>query len=145
MDLDDATPRRFFLYFIGSCFLGDNKSEIKLKLVAAVRVVSSIKDFVWGALTYGFFIYGMRCFAQGESNSFLGFWQILSYWAYEYIPSLRPQYQSLSVDAFPRVMVWSTCIITKATLIKLDSIRVALDCVRESDIRHELYDRAIYC
>ena len=145
MDPDDAAPRRFFLYFIGSCFLGDNKSEIKLKLVAAVRVVSSIRDFVWGALTYGFFIYGMRCFAQGESNSSLGFWQILSYWAYEYIPSLRPQYQSLSVDAFPRVMVWSTCIITKATLIKLDSIRVALDCYRESDIRHEHYDRAIYC
>lgn len=41
-------------------------------------------------------------------------------------------------------MVWSTCIITKATLIKLGSIRVALDCVRESDIHHEHYGRAIY-
>uniref|UniRef100_A0A7N2MAD1 Aminotransferase-like plant mobile domain-containing protein n=1 Tax=Quercus lobata TaxID=97700 RepID=A0A7N2MAD1_QUELO len=105
VDPDDAAPRRFFLYFIGSCFLGDNKSEIKLKLIAAVRVVSSIRDFDWGALTYGSFIYGMRCFARGESNSSLGFWQILSYRAYEYIPSLRPQYQSLLVDAFPRVMV----------------------------------------
>lgn len=48
MDLDDAALRRFFLYFIGSCFLGDNKFEKKLKLVAAVRVVSSIKDFDGG-------------------------------------------------------------------------------------------------
>lgn len=48
VDLDDAALRRFFLYFIGSCFLGDNKFEKKLKLVAAVRVVSSIKDFDGG-------------------------------------------------------------------------------------------------
>lgn len=41
-------------------------------------------------------------------------------------------------------MVWSTCIITKPTLIMLGSIRVALDCVREGEIHHEHHDRAIY-
>ncbi len=60
-------------YFIFSCFLGNDKSTVPTLIVGMFRDVDTLRDYDWGALTYEFYIRGLRRFSHRETNGFLGF------------------------------------------------------------------------
>ena len=47
-ELDDVILRWFFFYFIGSFLLGNNRSMLTCRLLAAMKVVSIIEAYDWG-------------------------------------------------------------------------------------------------
>ena len=51
---------RFFLWFLGSCFLGKNWSVLTCLLLWAIGVVFDIRTYDWGSVTIGFFISFLR-------------------------------------------------------------------------------------
>ena len=65
--------RQWTAYFIFSCFLGNDKSTVPTPIVGMFLDVDALREYDWGALTYGFYIRGLRCFSRRESISFLGF------------------------------------------------------------------------
>ena len=65
--------RQWTAYFIFSCFLGNDKSIIPTPIVGMFRDIDALRDYDWGALTYGFYIRGLRRFSRRETASFLGF------------------------------------------------------------------------
>jgi hypothetical protein len=66
--------RQWVAYFIFSCFLDNDKSTVPTPIVGMFRNVDTLRDYDWGALTYGFYIRGLRRFSRQETISFLGFW-----------------------------------------------------------------------
>ncbi|KAL7198026.1 hypothetical protein ACSBR2_020529 [Camellia fascicularis] len=77
--------RRFFLYFLGSCFLSNNRSIINHELVQFLEQIEEIGSYDWGAITYAAFLAGTRRKVTGEMGAFTGFWPFLLFWAFEYL------------------------------------------------------------
>jgi hypothetical protein len=82
--------RQWAAYFIFSCVLGNDKSTIPTPIVGMFRDIDALRDYDWGALTYGFYIRGLRRFSRRETISFLGFWQFTIFWAFEHFPPFAP-------------------------------------------------------
>ena len=70
---DDISLRRFF-YFIGSCLFGNNQSVLTCKLLQAMRVVSDIRAYDWGAFSYGLFITFLRQASRCGLRCLKGCW-----------------------------------------------------------------------
>lgn len=87
-ELDDIDLGWFFFYFVGSCLLGNNQSMLTYRLLGAMRVASIIRAYDWGSVSYGFLISYLRQVVHQGFRSLEGFWQILTWWAYEYIPTM---------------------------------------------------------
>uniref|UniRef100_A0A2N9I3D5 Aminotransferase-like plant mobile domain-containing protein n=1 Tax=Fagus sylvatica TaxID=28930 RepID=A0A2N9I3D5_FAGSY len=82
--------RQWVAYFIFTCFLGNEKSTVPTPIIGMFRDVDALRDYDWGALTYGFYIWGLRRFSRRETISFLGFWQFTIFWAFEHFPMFAP-------------------------------------------------------
>ena len=67
--------RQWAVYFIFSCFLGNDKSTVPTPIVGMFRDVDTLREYEWGSLTYGFYIRGLCRFSRWETINFLGFWQ----------------------------------------------------------------------
>uniref|UniRef100_A0A2N9FKF9 Aminotransferase-like plant mobile domain-containing protein n=1 Tax=Fagus sylvatica TaxID=28930 RepID=A0A2N9FKF9_FAGSY len=94
--------RQWTAYFIFSCFLGNDKSTIPTPIVGMFRDIDDLRDYDWGALTYGFYIRGLRRFSRRETASFLGFWQFTLFWAFEHFAVFAPSRLPAAPDSvFP--------------------------------------------
>ena len=82
--------RQWTANFIFSCFLGNDKSTVPTPIIGMFQDVDALRDYDWGALTYGFYIRGLRRFSRRETNSFLDFWQFTIFWAFEHFPLFAP-------------------------------------------------------
>uniref|UniRef100_A0A2N9IZM0 Aminotransferase-like plant mobile domain-containing protein n=1 Tax=Fagus sylvatica TaxID=28930 RepID=A0A2N9IZM0_FAGSY len=102
--------RQWVAYFIFSCFLGNDKSTIPTPIVGMFRDVDALRDYDWGALTYGFYIRGLRRFSRRETISFL--WLLAA--------------KGLSLDSG----------LTSRTLLEC---RTTVDCMRDADIVFQPY------
>ena len=60
--LTELRYRQWTAYFIFSCFLGNDKSLIPTPIVGMFRDIDAMRDYDWGAFTYGFYIRGLRRF-----------------------------------------------------------------------------------
>uniref|UniRef100_A0A2N9HG98 Aminotransferase-like plant mobile domain-containing protein n=1 Tax=Fagus sylvatica TaxID=28930 RepID=A0A2N9HG98_FAGSY len=109
--------RQWTAYFIFSCFLGNDKSTIPTPIVGMFRDIDALRDYDWGALTYGFYIRGLRRFSRRETISFLDFWQFTIFWAFEHFPPFAPS----RLPSAP------------------DSCRMTVDCIRDGDIVFQPY------
>jgi hypothetical protein len=56
--------RQWTAYFIFSYFFGNDKSTIPTPIVGMFRDIDDLRDYDWGALTYGFYIRGLRRFSR---------------------------------------------------------------------------------
>ena len=57
--------RQWTAYFIFSCFLGNDKSTVPTPLIGMFQDVDTLRDYDWGALTYGLAVHhllGVRVF-----------------------------------------------------------------------------------
>ena len=109
--------RQFFLWFLSSCFFSNNRSVLTCQLLWARGVVYGIGTYDLGSVTYGFFITFLRRAFQQDFRSIEGCWQILMWWAYEYIPTLRPWYIGLSVTTYTQAYAWALCRITRVVAV----------------------------
>uniref|UniRef100_A0A2N9HKG6 Aminotransferase-like plant mobile domain-containing protein n=1 Tax=Fagus sylvatica TaxID=28930 RepID=A0A2N9HKG6_FAGSY len=50
--------RQWAAYFIFSCFLGNDRSIVPTPIVGMFRDIDTLREYDWGALTYGFYIRG---------------------------------------------------------------------------------------
>ena len=114
----------FFLWFLSSCFFGNNQSVLTCRLLWALRVVSDIRRYDWGFVTYDFFITFLRR-------------------AYKYVPALRPWYMGLSATVYPRAYVWALCAITRVVIVQLVTISAALYCVTWDEMIVRPYDGSL--
>uniref|UniRef100_A0A2N9ISX8 Aminotransferase-like plant mobile domain-containing protein n=1 Tax=Fagus sylvatica TaxID=28930 RepID=A0A2N9ISX8_FAGSY len=48
--------RQWAAYFIFSCFLGNDRSIVPTPIVGMFRDIDTLREYDWGALTYGFYI-----------------------------------------------------------------------------------------
>uniref|UniRef100_A0A2N9IQ65 Aminotransferase-like plant mobile domain-containing protein n=1 Tax=Fagus sylvatica TaxID=28930 RepID=A0A2N9IQ65_FAGSY len=108
--------RQWAAYLIFSCFLGNDRSIVPTPIVGMFRDIDTLREYDWGALTYGFYIRGLRRYSRRESISFLGFWQFTVFWAFEHFPTFRSQSTSL---------------------------RMTVDCIRDADIIFQPYSAAL--
>uniref|UniRef100_A0A2N9GXZ6 Aminotransferase-like plant mobile domain-containing protein n=1 Tax=Fagus sylvatica TaxID=28930 RepID=A0A2N9GXZ6_FAGSY len=90
--------RQWVAYFIFSCFLGNDRSIVLTPIVGMFRDIDTLREYDWGALTYGFYIRGLRRYSRRESISFLGFWQFTVFWAFEHFPTFAPSLLPLASD-----------------------------------------------
>uniref|UniRef100_A0A2N9ID37 Aminotransferase-like plant mobile domain-containing protein n=1 Tax=Fagus sylvatica TaxID=28930 RepID=A0A2N9ID37_FAGSY len=90
--------RQWAAYFIFSCFLGNDRSIVPTPIVGMFRDIDTLREYDWGALTYGFYIRGLRRYSRRESISFLGFWQFTVFWAFEHFPTFAPSRLPLASD-----------------------------------------------
>ena len=131
-------------YFIFSCFLGNDKSTVPTPIVGMFRDVDTLKEYDWGALTYKFYIRGLRRFSRLETSSFLGFWQFILFWAFEHFPSFAPSRLSSAPDpAFPLARRWDSARIRRLTACMLLECRTTVDCIRDIDIIFQPYSSAL--
>uniref|UniRef100_A0A2N9GCZ9 Aminotransferase-like plant mobile domain-containing protein n=1 Tax=Fagus sylvatica TaxID=28930 RepID=A0A2N9GCZ9_FAGSY len=94
--------RQWTAYFIFSCFLGNDKSTIPTPIIGMFRDIDALRDYDWGALTYGFYIRGLRRFSRRQTASFLGFWQFTLFWAFEHFLVFAPSRLPAAPDSvFP--------------------------------------------
>uniref|UniRef100_A0A2N9EUV3 Aminotransferase-like plant mobile domain-containing protein n=1 Tax=Fagus sylvatica TaxID=28930 RepID=A0A2N9EUV3_FAGSY len=100
--------RKWTTYFIFSYFLGNDKSTVPTPIVGMFRDVDTLRDYDWGALTYGFYIRGLRRFSRRETNGFLGFWH------------------------------WDSARIQRLTACTLLKCRTTVDCIRDIDVLSRL-------
>uniref|UniRef100_A0A2N9ERE0 Aminotransferase-like plant mobile domain-containing protein n=1 Tax=Fagus sylvatica TaxID=28930 RepID=A0A2N9ERE0_FAGSY len=122
-------------YFIFSCFLGNDKSTVPTPIVGMFRDVDTLREYDWGALTYGFYIRGLRRFSRRESISFLGFWQFTIFWAFEHFLTFAPSRLPLASDPdFPLARRWDSSRIRRMTSRTLLELRTTVDCIRDADI-----------
>ena len=99
--------RQWVAYFIFNCFLGNDKSTVPTPIVGMFRDIDALRDYDWGALTYGFYIRGLRRFSHGETISFHGFWQFIVFWAFEHFPPFAPSWLPSALDSvFPLARPW---------------------------------------
>uniref|UniRef100_A0A2N9EQN6 Aminotransferase-like plant mobile domain-containing protein n=1 Tax=Fagus sylvatica TaxID=28930 RepID=A0A2N9EQN6_FAGSY len=78
------------LFHLKISFLKDLLSTIPTPIVGMFRDIDDLRDYDWGALTYGFYIRGLRRFSRRETASFLGFWQFTLFWAFEHFAVFAP-------------------------------------------------------
>uniref|UniRef100_A0A2N9HMJ2 Aminotransferase-like plant mobile domain-containing protein n=1 Tax=Fagus sylvatica TaxID=28930 RepID=A0A2N9HMJ2_FAGSY len=74
----------------GSAFSGMTGPFVPTPIVGMFRDIDTLREYDWGALTYGFYIRGLRRYSRRESISFLGFWQFTVFWAFEHFPTFAP-------------------------------------------------------
>jgi hypothetical protein len=104
------------------------------------RDVDTLREYDWGALTYGFYIRGLRRFSRQETSSFLGFWQFILFWAFEHFPSFAPRRLPSAPDlAFPLSRRWDAARIRRLTSRMLLECRTTVDCIRDVDIVFQPY------
>uniref|UniRef100_A0A2N9HGJ3 Aminotransferase-like plant mobile domain-containing protein n=1 Tax=Fagus sylvatica TaxID=28930 RepID=A0A2N9HGJ3_FAGSY len=136
--------RQWAAYFIFSCFLGNDKSTVPTPIVGMFRDVDTLREYDWGALTYGFYIRGLRRFSCRESISFLGFWQFTIFWAFEYFPTFAPSRLPLASDPdFPLARHWDSARIRRLTSRTLLKLRTTVDCIKDADIVFQPYSPAL--
>uniref|UniRef100_A0A2N9J5Z9 Aminotransferase-like plant mobile domain-containing protein n=1 Tax=Fagus sylvatica TaxID=28930 RepID=A0A2N9J5Z9_FAGSY len=114
-------------YFIFSCFLGNDKSTVPIPIIGMFRDVDVLRDYDWGALTYGFYIWGLRRFSCRESISFLGFWQFTIFWVFEHFPMFAPSRLPLAPDSvFPLARWWNPSLDLEIDLpaVELSHLRI---------------------
>ena len=131
-------------YFIFSCFLGNDKSTVPTPIVGMFRDIDALREYDWGALTYGFYIRGLRRYSRRESISFLGFWQFTIFWAFEHFPSFAPSRLPLAFDPdFPLARRWDSSRIRRMTTRTLLELRMTVDCIRDAEIVFQPYSAAL--
>uniref|UniRef100_A0A2N9HYI0 Aminotransferase-like plant mobile domain-containing protein n=1 Tax=Fagus sylvatica TaxID=28930 RepID=A0A2N9HYI0_FAGSY len=102
------------------------------------------QEYDWGALTYGFYIRGLRRYSRRESISFLGFWQFTVFWAFEHFPTFAPSRLPLASDPdFPLARRWDSSRIERMTARTLLELRMTVDCIRDADIIFQPYSAAL--
>jgi hypothetical protein len=132
--------RQWTTYFIFSCFLGNDKSTIPTPIVGMFRDIDALWDYDWGALTYGFYIRGLRRFSRRETASFLSFWQFTLYWAFEHFRVFAPSRLPAAPDSvFPLARRWDSAWIERLTVRTLTECRTTEDCIRDIDIVFQPY------
>ena len=108
------------------------------------RDVDALREYDWGALTYGFYIRGLRRFSRRESICFLGFWQFTIFWVFEHFPSFAPSRFPLASDPdFPLARHWDSARIRRLTSRMLLKFRTTVDCIRDADIVFQPYSPAL--
>jgi hypothetical protein len=136
--------RQWAAYFIFSCFLGNDRSIVPTPIVGMFRDIDTLREYDWGALTYGFYIRGLRRYSRRESISFLGFWQFTVFWAFEHFPTFAPSRLPLASDPdFPLARRWDTSRIERMTTCTLLELRMTVDCLRDADIIFQPYSAAL--
>jgi hypothetical protein len=136
--------RQWAAYFIFSCFLGNDRSIVPTPIVGMFRDIDTLREYDWGALTYGFYIRGLRRYSRRESISFLGFWQFTVFWAFEHFPAFAPSRLPLASDPdFPLARRWDTSRIERMTTCTLLELRMTVDCLRDADIIFQPYSAAL--
>jgi hypothetical protein len=136
--------RQWAAYFIFSCFLGNDRSIVPTPIVGMFRDIDTLREYDWGALTYGFYIRGLRRYSRRESISFLGFWQFTVFWAFEHFPTFAPSRLPLASDSdFPLARRWDTSRIERMTTCTLLELRMTVDCLRDADIIFQPYSAAL--
>jgi hypothetical protein len=56
--------RQWAAYLIFSCFLGNDRSIVPTPIVGMFRDIDTLREYDWGALTYGFYIRGLRRYSR---------------------------------------------------------------------------------
>jgi hypothetical protein len=136
--------RQWAAYFIFSCFLGNDRSIVPTPIVGMFRDIDTLREYDWGALTYGFYIRGLRRYSRRESISFLGFWQFTVFWAFEHFPTFAPSRLPLASDPdFPLARRWDTSRIERMTTCTLLELRMTVDCLWDADIIFQPYSAAL--
>jgi hypothetical protein len=108
------------------------------------RDIDTLREYDWGALTYGFYIRGLRRYSRRESISFLGFWQFTIFWAFEHFPTFAPSRLPLASDPdFPLARRWDSSRIRRMTTRTLLELRMTVDCIRDADIVFQPYSTAL--
>uniref|UniRef100_A0A2N9J9R4 Aminotransferase-like plant mobile domain-containing protein n=1 Tax=Fagus sylvatica TaxID=28930 RepID=A0A2N9J9R4_FAGSY len=107
-------------------------SYLKGSPVGMFRDIDDLRDYDWGALTYGFYIRGLRRFSRRETASFLGFWQFTLFWAFEHFAVFAPSRLPAAPDsAFPLARRWDSAWIQRLTTRTLMECRTTVDCIRD--------------
>uniref|UniRef100_A0A2N9HCX6 Aminotransferase-like plant mobile domain-containing protein n=1 Tax=Fagus sylvatica TaxID=28930 RepID=A0A2N9HCX6_FAGSY len=136
--------RQWVAYFIFSCFLGNDRSIVPTPIVGMFRDIDTLREYDWGALTYGFYIRGLRRYSRRESISFLGFWQFTVFWAFEHFPTFAPSRLPLASDPdFPLARRWDSSRIERMTTRTLLELRMTVDCIRDADIIFQPYSASL--
>uniref|UniRef100_A0A2N9GMD8 Aminotransferase-like plant mobile domain-containing protein n=1 Tax=Fagus sylvatica TaxID=28930 RepID=A0A2N9GMD8_FAGSY len=136
--------RQWAAYLIFSCFLGNDRSIVPTPIVGMFRDIDTLREYDWGALTYGFYIRGLRRYSRRESISFLGFWQFTIFWAFEHFPTFAPSRLPLASDPdFPLARRWDSSRIRRMTTRTLLELRMTVDCIRDADIVFQPYSIAL--
>uniref|UniRef100_A0A2N9G516 Aminotransferase-like plant mobile domain-containing protein n=1 Tax=Fagus sylvatica TaxID=28930 RepID=A0A2N9G516_FAGSY len=126
------------------CFLGNDRSIVPTPIVGMFRDIDTLREYDWGALTYGFYIRGLRRYSRRESISFLGFWQFTVFWAFEHFPTFAPSRLPLASDPdFPLARRWDSSRIERMTARTLLELRMTVDCIRDADIIFQPYSAAL--
>uniref|UniRef100_A0A2N9FNI0 Aminotransferase-like plant mobile domain-containing protein n=1 Tax=Fagus sylvatica TaxID=28930 RepID=A0A2N9FNI0_FAGSY len=120
--------------------LGMTSLTIPTPIVGMFRDIDDLRDYDWGALTYGFYIRGLRRFSRRETASFLGFWQFTLFWAFEHFAVFAPSRLPAAPDsAFPLARRWDSAWIQRLTTRTLMECRTTVDCIRDVDIVFQPY------
>jgi hypothetical protein len=136
--------RQWAAYLIFSCFLGNDRSIVPTPIVGMFQDIDTLREYDWGALTYGFYIRGLRRYSRRESISFLGFWQFTVFWAFEHFPTFAPSRLPLASDPdFPLARRWDSSRIERMTARTLLELRMTVDCIRDADIIFQPYSAAL--
>jgi hypothetical protein len=136
--------RQWAAYFIFSCFLRNDRSIVPTPIVGMFRDIDTLREYDWGALTYGFYIRGLRRYSRRESISFLGFWQFTVFWAFEHFPTFAPSRLPLASDPdFPLARRWDSSRIERMTARTLLELRMTVDCIRDADIIFQPYSASL--
>uniref|UniRef100_A0A2N9E3X7 Aminotransferase-like plant mobile domain-containing protein n=1 Tax=Fagus sylvatica TaxID=28930 RepID=A0A2N9E3X7_FAGSY len=127
-----------------AAFFGNDKSTVPTPIVGMFRDIDALREYDWGALTYGFYIWGLRRYSRRESISFLGFWQFTIFWAFEHFPTFAPSRLPLASDPdFPLARRWDSSRIRRMTTRTLLELRMTMDCIRDADIVFQPYFAAL--
>jgi hypothetical protein len=82
--------RQWAAYFIFSCFLGNDRSIVPTPIVGMFRDIDTLREYDWGALTYGFYIGVCAVILVGSRSAFLAFGSLPSSGPLSTSPLLLP-------------------------------------------------------